>query len=134
LNSKNKIKWFIFPLLISLVAVFIYGCGKGTTTNMLVGRWSKINTADIDDTTFYENWEFVGDGSMYIHFHPPGPNDKPYKGIYTVLSYNKFRITDDSPQFPPQYIGTWQIVKRKQGTLRIVHKIGGLLFCEFTKN
>jgi hypothetical protein len=133
----NRIARISLLLAVSGIAIIIAcaGCTKTSTHNMLVGRWSMINIPNITDTTFVLEWEFKGSGELIIYRTGQGPNDSEFsRGSYKVKSYNKFVIFDEGVEgFDPWYPGTWQIVQRKKGTLRIVRDIGGLLSYEFIR-
>lgn len=133
---RRKILHIALLVLILGTFVVLSSCGKNTTINLLVGRWNLIKIEDLEDSTFVCEWEFTGDNALIIYQTHQGPNDQEFtRGRYVVKSYKKFEIFDEGelPKYYPDFPGTWQIVKRKDGTLRIVKDIGGLLFLEFKR-
>lgn len=134
--KREKVFRLISILAISTVIIFLCCCKK-TTQGLLTGTWNRIDVEDLRDTTFFEKWEFLGDGTLLITSMSPNPpfDTTVTECHYFLKSYWKFAIDSPSDGILYQYDGIWQIVKRNKskGTMMIVQEQGGLLFREFKR-
>ena len=110
----------ILSLLITGI-LFSVSCKKNTQS-WLVGKWDRVNVKDIDDTVFFETWEFTSDGQLLIECSG-GDNYIDSLNYLGELTYNvdsRNKITVSKEKFSDQ----WEIVLRKKDKLRIVHNYG----------
>ncbi len=111
----------VFLTVIIIGIVFTVSCKKNTQT-YLTGKWDRVNVTDINDTVFYETWEFTSDGKLFIDCsgYANYIDQLNYKGelTYQMDSRNKFTVSngENSDQ--------WEIVLRKDNKLRIAHNYG----------
>lgn len=132
-----KIQRLVFLFAIIIGIAFTVSCKKNTQ-DYLLGKWDRINVAAIEDTVFFETWEFTADGQLHIdcsenEYYFDVLN---YKGdlSYKIDSRNKFTVSDGTTS------DQWEIVLRKKNKFRIVHNYGedlsiqqGLSSREFVK-
>lgn len=125
--------WMLIFLLIMFLSIL--SCGKVATENKLVGRWHRINIDNLDDTTSTEDWEFLGNGDLKIHYQAVGAIDTTYiAGTYSMINYRKVTIAGSIENgFPEYYCGNWRIIKLKKDDLIMSTEIGGLLIRDFVK-
>ncbi|HOV11803.1 MAG TPA: hypothetical protein PLL90_08570, partial [Bacteroidales bacterium] len=98
------------------------GSCKKDTQSYLMGKWDRVNVTAVEDTVFFETWEFTADGRLLIDCsgYANYIDSLDYKGelTYVMDSRNKFTVTKGS------FSDQWEIVLRKDNKLRIVHNYG----------
>jgi hypothetical protein len=101
--------------------LFSVSCKKNTQS-WLVGKWDRVNVVDMNDTLFYEKWEFASDGKLFIECSGSVNyiDSLNYKGELTYVVDSRNKITVSKDLFSDQ----WEIVLRKKDKLRIVHNYG----------
>ena len=111
----------IYLSAIIIGIVFTVSCKKNTQT-YLTGKWDRVNVAALEDTVFFETWEFTSDGKLFIACsgYANYIDSLDYKGelTYDMDSRNKFTVSKD------RFSDQWEIVLRKDNKLRIVHNYG----------
>ncbi len=111
----------VFLSVIIIGIVFTVSCKKNTQT-YLTGKWDRVNVAALEDTVFFETWEFTSDGKLFIACsgYANYIDSLDYKGelTYDMDSRNKFTVSKD------RFSDQWEIVLRKDNKLRIVHNYG----------
>lgn len=111
----------VFLSVILIGIVFTVSCKKNTQT-YLTGKWDRVNVAALEDTVFFETWEFTSDGKLFIACsgYANYIDSLDYKGelTYDMDSRNKFTVSKD------RFSDQWEIVLRKDNKLRIVHNYG----------
>lgn len=111
----------VFLSVILIGIVFTVSCKKNTQT-YLTGKWDRVNVAALEDTVFFETWEFTSDGKLFIACsgYANYIDSLDYKGelTYDIDSRNKFTVSKD------RFSDQWEIVLRKDNKLRIVHNYG----------
>ncbi|HNX06961.1 MAG TPA: hypothetical protein PKL96_05205 [Bacteroidales bacterium] len=111
----------VFLSVIIFGIVFTVSCKKNTQT-YLTGKWDRVNVAALEDTVFFETWEFTSDGKLFIACsgYANYIDSLDYKGelTYDMDSRNKFTVSKD------RFSDQWEIVLRKDNKLRIVHNYG----------
>ena len=111
----------VFLSVIIFGIVFTVSCKKNTQT-YLTGKWDRVNVAALEDTVFFETWEFTSDGKLFIACsgYANYIDSLDYKGelSYGMDSRNKFTVTKGN------FSDQWEIVLRKDNKLRIVHNYG----------
>jgi len=136
---KASYKILIFSGLIASI-MFFTSCSKTSTESKLEGKWKYINVANIKDTNYVEDWEFLASGILRIHYRScewSQPTDSAVRidtARYEMDSYDKFTVSDFKNGHLPEYNTQWQIVLNSDNALRIVNNAkGGLYSREFVK-
>jgi hypothetical protein len=140
-NKKMKAfyKILIFFGLIASI-MFFNSCSKTSTESKLEGKWKYINVANIRDTNYVEDWEFLPNGILRIHYRSYEWSQHADSILridtarYEMDSYDKFTVSDYENGHLPGYNTQWQIVLNSDNALRIVNNAkGGLYSREFVK-
>ncbi|HOY30875.1 MAG TPA: hypothetical protein PKW80_03255 [Bacteroidales bacterium] len=112
---------FVFLSVLLIGIVFTVSCKKNTQS-FLMGKWDRVYVANIEDTVFYETWEFTADGQLFIECsgYDNLIDSLNYKGVmsYVIDSRNKFTVSNGA------FSDQWEIVLRKNNKIRIVHNYG----------
>jgi hypothetical protein len=126
----------IFILSGLLISVLFFGsCSKSENESQakLEGKWKFINTANISDSTYVEDWEFTAEGKLLI-YHKVNLRDPlvTYEGTYSMDSRKMFTV-DGFTKFP-LYNTKWEIISNEDNALMIVSSAdAGLFYREFVK-
>lgn len=138
-KMKTYYKILFFSALITSI-IFFNSCSKTSTESRLEGKWKYINVANINDTNYVEDWEFLPDGLLKIHYRSYEWSQhedsilRTDTARYEMDSYDKFTVSDYKNGHLPGYNTQWQIVLNSGDALRIVNQAkGGLYSREFVK-
>ena len=136
---KTFYKILFFSTLLTSI-IFFNSCNKTSTESKLEGKWKYINVANIKDTNYVEDWEFLPNGILWIHYRDYEWSQHEDSTLrtdtahYEMDSYDKFTVSDYKNGHLPHYNTQWQIVLNNGDALRIVNNVdGGLYSREFVK-